>query len=92
MTTLQQIREKVYEATGVPESSIVYGRPVMLHDVLRAIYAKEPKYKTFLTLECDGQFIEHNDRGHYARATWNLSLPLDEQSPETIDFLAKILL
>jgi len=84
MEKLNVIKEKVYEATGVPKGSIVYGRPVMLHDVLRAMEG----YRNDVWLSGDGFYV-----GQWTKpdARWNLALPLDEQEPEVIEFLYNIL-
>lgn len=86
MTTKERVREKIHEATGVPAGSIVYGRPIMLHDVLRAIDTFDEE-GTYITVHINGE-IMHND---VPQAKWNLSLPFDEQSDEVVEFIGKVL-
>ncbi len=60
-------------------------RPVYLHDVLRAI-DKEYKGDKFATVASNG-WVHFGSK----RAFWNLSQPLEAQSPELLAFLAGIL-
>lgn len=101
--TLEAVRAKVIEA--VPEiraterkllrknefgqkfyKDEVSLRPITLADVLRAI-----EENAGLGFE-NGVFVEYLGMQTKKRAYWNLALPLDEQEPEVIEFLANILL
>jgi hypothetical protein len=79
--TLKEVRAKVREAIGVPPGTIVYGRPIQLHDVLRAIGSE---YRNSAT-----------DIGGFTRdllnTGWNLALPLDDQEPKVIKLVHKLL-
>lgn len=61
-------------------------RPITIADVLRAIHKVEGIYAT---IDTKGQLNVSPFKGD---TQWNLALPLDEQEPEVIEFLAKILL
>jgi hypothetical protein len=97
ITQLEDVRAKVREAIGVPTGSIVYGRPVMLHDVLRAtgksmgIHGDGEMMRHWTTKNPlqNGRRVDHTEFSRDVR--WNLALPLDEQEPEVIGFLYKIL-
>ncbi len=71
-------------------------RPITLADVLRAIgrFASGGPIE-YGVRAFDGQFMNMFDRGRWAmdgrQIAWNLALPLDEQEPEVIEFLHKIL-
>lgn len=96
MIPLTLVRAKIREAIGTPEGSIVYGRPLHLADVLRAIErtkSQEHNVPSFrqIGIDCSGWYVE-SSLGEWQKAPrWNLALPLDEQSPEVIEFLAKVL-
>lgn len=73
------------------------GRPITLADVLRAIEATPDKDGTLL-IDTSGQWFGLNSKLALARGgylhrelNWNLSLPLDEQEPEVVEFIAKVL-
>lgn len=74
-------------------------RDVRLADVLLAIVSRQPSNKTLITLESDGQFVEHwfNYAGKQSKLgpIWNLrndSLEWHrDNKPETVAWLAKLL-
>lgn len=74
----------------------VIGRPITLADVLRAIEGLDGPE---LAVNNEGQFFvflgagngERSDSWEGTTTAWNLALPLDEQEPEVIEFLHKIL-
>lgn len=68
-------------------------RPITLADVLRAIdIALGKSMGDVFLMYPDGAMMWSEPEVETLRATWNLALPLDEQEPEVIEFLAKILL
>lgn len=103
MSRLEAVRAKVIEAVPEIETRFrrrieeLYGHTVAvlpdytitLADVLRAIWKF---YPSCLIVGMDGHFI-HNDMGDpiSTEIYWNLALPLDEQEPEVIEFLANVL-
>lgn len=66
-------------------SENVEERPITLADVLRAI---DESKETGIAIMQGGQIWVD---GRYTMLKWNLALPLDDQSPETIDFLYTLL-
>lgn len=107
MTTLESVRAKVIEAVPeiTHRTEIVVGprgglaiqtfhNTITLADVLRAIG------NMLVMVDCWGNFyhmkMKMSDKlptfdKEAGSVRWNLSLPLDEQQPEVIEFLAKIL-
>lgn len=73
----------------------IEGRPITLADVLRAMSNNN------VWLDCKNDGKDGEDARLYFRKApegewnmsiaWNLALPLDEQEPEVLEFLAKIL-
>jgi len=101
MTPLEAVRAKVIEAVPNAASCNVSGcnghhLSITLADVLRAI----EKYRTVeqvFTVYPNGimAWEQQDDIGYpqeQASQRWNLALSLDEQEPDVIEFLAKILL
>lgn len=101
MTPLEQVRAKVIEA--VPEAAFCRQKEckampcqkhahhvITLADVLRAI--QETKSSELIAVLEDGEFwnVSHG-KAYGIGVDWNLSLPFDEQEPEVIEFLHKIL-
>lgn len=89
------LTEKIIEL--VPEISSRYQYTITLADVLRAMR----KTQTHWYIRTDGTFFEWEmftpgGNGHHgvqsSYITWNLTTDLDGQSPETKEFLEKILL
>lgn len=76
-----------YTTPEIEEIAIV-GRPILLHDVLRAI--DDP---SILVGACDGFIYEATPDGArpLCSVPWNLPASLDEQNPEVIELLHKIL-
>lgn len=77
------------------KSHQIIGRPITLADVLRAI-GKRHSWGVDLELDpSKGAGIafdfEKNENSYRTWMYWNLALPLDEQEPEVIAFLHKIL-
>ena len=72
------------------------GRPIILADVLRAMRKTDDSWYvrydgTFFKWE---KFTEGGDGHHGVESTyitWNLALPLEDQEPDVIEFLAKVL-
>jgi len=67
----------------------IHGRPIQLADVLRAAMGK---------LMIDGYGVFHEDQGQHGEhgvyedePTWDLSLPLDQQSDETKELLYNLI-
>lgn len=70
-----------------PKELTIIGRPVQLADVLRAIGLKGRSiFHVYADGKIGGSWGTYKDE-----LAWDLSKPLDQQSPETIDFLASIL-
>lgn len=69
-------------------TSTIIGRPVTLADVLMAIDYVRP-VKQCWYVRYDGIFFDSRDEKW--SVNWNLALPFDEQKPEVIEFLHKIL-
>lgn len=100
MTVLEEIRVKVIEA--VPEITIeapyirggIVFREINLADVLCAMPNKPEEdfwcvtnHGVFLKIDCEtGETFDHGES-----VRWDLALSLDDQQPEVIAFLHKIL-
>lgn len=91
-------REYVYRGARGGLAISTVDAPITLADVLRAMYefSDDSWYArydgTFFKWE---KFTEGGDGHHGVESTyitWNLALSLDEQEPEVIAFLAKILI
>lgn len=78
------------DGRGRCRGTMLWGRPITLADVLRAIAKSREAIKHGIyAVHCDGTFLSRSgDTG----LQWNLALPLDGQEPEVIAFLAKILI
>lgn len=78
-----RVKEKITEA--VPDAK----EPYQLHDVLRAIQLTGARW----TLSDFGlKVISSDENGVYEEIVCiNLALPLDEQEPEVIEFIGKVL-
>lgn len=94
MTMLEEIRAKVREAIGIPVGALIYGRPIMLHDVLRAmgvIATIPPQFH----IDVDGNMREmvrtEKGLGSVVMCTWDLALPLDNQPAKVLSFLHKLI-
>lgn len=73
---------------GKGEHECDYTRPITLADVLRAIKDKYMKG----TLQKEGEFKNGTEWFGEIAWDWNLAKDnLDDQSPETIDFLTSVL-
>lgn len=96
-TRLERVRAKIIEA--VPE---IADRPsqftvvakdrgprITLADVLRAIGSNHESDNVRLFLDI-GE-VEFDDPLRKISCKWNLALPLDEQEPEVIEFISKVL-
>lgn len=96
---IELIRQKCIEANPAREEQWQTQngdtqRPCRLADVLLAILAKGPQWKTAIRVESDGQFNLYREpsKQWWCEATWNLLKDdLNEQSEETINFLATLL-
>jgi len=69
----------------------ILGRPITLEDVLRAIEKNPPIEPFFVSIT--GHFHKQFENGDMSStlAKWQLGKPLSEQSPETLQFLERIL-
>lgn len=84
-----------YTTPEIEEIAII-GRPITLADVLRAISEKQKADASVPVWAIDpsGEFFDQSTSDGspiYLGVVWNLTLPLDEQEPEVIEFLHKIL-
>lgn len=72
----------------------IIGRPIRLADVLVAMQGKDKPVQS-VGVEINGRFLDCNEdmtEWHILEPRWNLRADsLDEQSPETIEFLANVL-
>lgn len=101
MTILENVRAKIIEAIPHEFARVTRGNEVLevdndavirLADVLRAIEPKRLAMRYMVDIEgrvwrwdsLDGKMVSMEKH-------WNLALPLDEQSDEVIEFLAKVL-
>lgn len=94
-TTLEKVRARIIEAVPDKDCPVeTAGNHCPTHslglaDVLRAVEKGEGK----LFVREDGSFYVDMValEVEYAGVAWNLALSLDEQEPEVIAFLAKVL-
>lgn len=75
---------------------MIHERPIRLSDVLLAILAENPAYRSNINLEPSGQFKVRLDNGSFTewdlREIWNLSNDdLEHQSEDTLSFIASLL-
>lgn len=95
MTTLEEVRAKIIGAVpDIAEESICTckecvekstTRSITLADVLRAI-------PEGFAVDSQGFFCEGDYGGYVPNGTkWNLALSLDEQEPEVVEFVGKVL-
>ena len=97
MELIEQVRAKVIEAVPeietmsslreiAHEKDLYKQRPITLADVLRA--TQEAEGFNYITIDSNG-YMRRESVG--TASYWNLALPLDEQEPEVIEFIAKVL-
>lgn len=93
---LKQVKEKITKAVpDVYKPSFdlnIETYPITLEDVLIALSKKELREYDYFSVEVDGTIFlqdsdEYNPPHIQSSAKWQLGKPLDEQSPELIQFL-----
>lgn len=88
MTNIEKLRAVMVETCGKSFTDARgFNISPELADVLRAMDEKTPDW----VLTCDGTFYKENDPTKDEQYLWNLTKNLDDQSPETIDFLTSVL-
>lgn len=88
------------ECGKIPCDDYEHQRPVHLADVLLAIN-NSPNWKDTWFVTTSGDFFKAEwvgggdpsmrERAKFGNPSWNLSLPLSQQSNETLQFLAELL-